>query len=320
MASLTVSETLPQSSAEAIRDFNERYLTVISVQEPSSWVDRFIFPVTSPLTTFPISLMSTKFHETIELSSRFKKMKEQTFDLSVVEYDAGYEAYLLHLKTNAWAYRNWQAVPQRFRIGEKRHLARALSTLLNAGTSTLSPWDGVNFFSTAHKSNPENAAAGTWGNYQSVAVDLNPMSIDPIVAEIIAMQGAVKDENGDSMMADPDEIWLPTDIYTLVSNKLNQAFLANGESNPMAGKIRPVHVPELPSGAFYLVDTKLMSMGIDPMLAATYVPADSLGLRYWDESSDFFKDTSKIKVSQHIWNGVKLVFPHAIRRVAYSLA
>jgi hypothetical protein len=51
------------------------------------------------------------------------------------------------------------------------------------------------------------------------------------------------------------------------------------------------------------------------MLAANYRDVCSLGLRQWDESSDFFKDTGKLKMSAHIWYGFKLIFPHAMRLV-----
>ena len=66
---------------------------------------------------------------------------------------------------------------------------------------------------------------------------------------------------------------------------------------------------------WFLVDSKQLAMGFDPMVAAKFMPADTLGLRFWDENSDFFKDSGKIKVSQHIWTGFRLVFPHAIRLV-----
>ena len=79
----------------------------------------------------------------------------------------------------------------------------------------------------------------------------------------------------------------------------------------------PVHVPELSSAVdWYLVDTSLIAKGFDPMIAANYRPADSLGLRSYDESSDFFKDTGKIKVSAHIWHGFQLVYPHGLRKIA----
>lgn len=312
MASLYVSDQLPTTSEQAIREFSEKYLMALSAAEPSGWASRFVTAVNAPRTTFPMSFMSTKFVETKEQSGRFKGMDEKSFDLKVVEFNAGYEAKLLDLVTNVFAYRNWSAVPGRFVTAEARHVAFQLATLLELGAATPSPFDDVNFFSASHKANPSNSAAGTWSNYQ--AGPLAP-SLTNIAAEMTAMR-AVKDENGDKLGVEPSEIWLPTAKFQTVSDLLNQAFIASGESNPLAGQITPVHVPELVDpDDWYLVDTKLMAAGFDPMIAATYRPSDSLGLRSWDESSDWFKDTGKLKMAAHIWTGFKLVFPHAIRLV-----
>lgn len=311
MASLFVNEQLPTTSEEAIRQFNEKYLMQLSAAPPSDWASRFVLPVGSPRTTFPMSLMSTKFRETKEGSGRYTGMDEKSFDLKVVEFDAGYEAKLLDLTTNVFAYRNWSNVPSRFVMAEQRHVAFQLAALLELGSSTLSPFDDVNFFSASHKANPKSGTA-TWSNLQAGAA---APTLANIAVEMTAMR-AVKDDNGDKMGVNPTEIWLPTEKFQTVSDLLNQAFLASGESNPLAGQIKPVHVPELTDvNDWYLVDTNLISQGFDPLLAATYRPSASLGLRAYDESSDFFKDSGKIKMSARIWTGFKLVYPHAIRKV-----
>lgn len=315
MASLYTNELLPTTSEEAIRQFNEKYLAVVSAAPPSTFADRFITSVGSPRTTYPLSAMSTKFLETKERASRFKSFEEKKFDLKVVEFDAGFEVSLLDLKTEVFAARNWGAVPGRLRLAESRHMASKLAVLLEAGTSTTSPWDGVNFFATTHLANPFGAAvaANQFSNYQSGAA---APTLANIQTEMVAMSAAVKDENGDKLGVMADEIWLPTQKFQLVSDLLNQAFLSSGESNYMAGKLKAVHVPELTdANDWYLVDSKLMSAGYEPMIAAKYQEPSSLGLRFWDESSDFYKECGKIKVSQHIWTGFGLVFPHAIRRV-----
>ena len=59
MASLFTNELLPATSEEAIREFNEKYLAVISAAPAPTWADRFVIGVGAPRVTFPISLMST---------------------------------------------------------------------------------------------------------------------------------------------------------------------------------------------------------------------------------------------------------------------
>jgi hypothetical protein len=317
MASLFTHETLPATSEEAIREFDEKYLAAITAAAPPGWAAPFIYSVGAPRVTFPISLMSTKYNETKEQSSRFKTMAEKAFDLTVVEFDAGYEAKLLDILTNTFAYRNWGRAPSALADGEVKHVAKQLVTLLE-DTAQTSPWDGELFFDTDHRSNPKEVITetqgrkNTWSNLQSGAA---APTLANIAIEMTNMRD-VRDTNGDKMGVEPNEIWLPTPKFQTVSDLLQQAFLASGESNPMLGKLKPVHVPDLTDvNDWFLVDTTQFSKGVEPMIAAQYRDVGSLGLRTWDESSDFFKDTGKLKVSAHIWYGFKLVFPHAIRRI-----
>jgi hypothetical protein len=318
MASLFTNQTLPATSEEAIRQFDERYLAAITAAAPPGWCASFIESIGAPRMTYPMSLMSTRYNETKEQSSRFKSMAEQAFDLTVVEYDAGYEAPLLDILTNTFASRNWGRAPGALADGEMKHAAKNLVTLLEDLNQT-SPWDGLNFFSASHRSNPKEAIpatqgrANTWSNYQSVAADAADLT--KIQAEMTAMRD-VRDTNGDKMGVEPNEIWLPTAKFQVVSDKLSQALINGGDSNPLIGKIKPVHIPDLTDvDDWYLVDTTQFAKGVQPMVAANYRDVGSLGLRRWDESSDFFKDTGKLKMSAHIWYGFRLVFPHAIRRV-----
>lgn len=317
MASLFTNQTLPATSEEAIRQFDERYLAAITAAAPPGWCAGFIETVGAPRTTFPISLMSTKFNETKEQSSRFKTMAEQAFDLVVVEYDAGYEAQLLDILTNTFAYRNWGRAPAALADGEVKHAAKNLVTLLE-DSAQLSPWDGLSFFNDAHRSNPKEVIVetqgrkNTWDNLQATT---KAPTLANIAVEMTLMRD-VRDENGDKMGIEPNEIWLPTEKFQGTSDLLNQAFLASGESNPLLGKIKPVHVADLTDADdWFLVDTTQFAKGVQPMIAANYRDVGSLGLRQWDESSDFFKDTGRLKMSAHIWYGFKLIFPHAMRLI-----
>jgi len=318
MASLFIKDTLPTTSEEAIRQFDEKYLSAITAANPPGWCASFVFPVGAPRTTFPMALMSTRYNETKEMSSRFKAMSEQAFDLNVVEYDAGYEAKLLDLLTHVFAYRNWSRAPGALADGEMKHVAKNLVTLLE-DTAQTSPWDDLAFFSASHRSNPKEVIpatqgrANTWSNLQATPADASDLT--KIQAEMTAMRD-VRDQNGDKMGIEPNEIWLPTPKFQIVSDKLSQALINGGDSNPLIGKLKPVHVPDLTDiNDWFLVDTTQFAKGVEPMIAANYRDVGSLGLRQWDESSDFFKDTGKLKMSAHIWYGFKLVFPHAIRKV-----
>jgi len=323
--SLYEFDKLPATSGAAITEFLDRYIAAQGVVLPPAWVDDYgdTAPINAPKVTFPITQVSGGYVES-NGENRFKSMQEKSFDVKVLEFDMGYEARALDLFQNVYAVRKWNEAPQRFTVAEQNHRAKKIAELLELGTATTC-WDGKNFFATDHPANVSDSSAGTFSNYNAAGLD--PNSIANLMAEITSMM-SVKDENGEKLGVDPDTILLPTAKYMTVSALLAQAQISatsgTGQpntgittmSNPLLGKLRAVHVPQLSdANDWYLVDSKLVR-ALPPWAALRYAAPDSLGLRTWDESSDFYKDTGKIKVSSHIWYGFALVFPHAIRLIA----
>lgn len=317
MGRLFTIDTLPTTSAEAIRVFDERYLAAQGVVQPDSWAETYgdFSPVSSPKITFPISQVSGKYLPTTG-DSQFKTMLETSFDIKVSEFDMGYEAKLLDLFTEIYAYRKWKDVPTLFNVAEMNHRVDGVAAMLELGTST-AIWDGSNFFATNHKANIFDKGSKTFSNYQATPKD--PASVDDIAGEITAMRG-ILDENGKKMNVNPDTILLPTEKFEYVKNKLKQAMIANSAGtasmdNPYLNGLTPVCCPQLTDADdFYLLDSKLIKQ-LPAWSILKYTPPGSLGLRTFDESTDFFRETGKIKVSSHIWYGFGLVFPHGIRLV-----
>lgn len=332
MANLFTVQQLPATSQEAIREFDERYLAGVLAAPPPSWCSDLgeVTDLASPSTTFPIGLLTTKYGETREQAGRFLSMQEKDFDLKVVEYDTGYEAKLLDILTNSFAYRKWQQAPEEFLKAEVRHINRQIAALLQAGTSGTTPWDDLAFFSASHLADPSGpaVAANQWSNYQSSATDITVLA--NLTTEITSMRG-VKDQNGDKLGVEPDTILCPTSAFQAIANLFKQDFVVIGSldgagggtmgtvRNPYVGAMNVVHAPELDdtgnTGPIYMLDTKLTKGLLSPWIAGKYRVPDTLGLRFWDEGSDYFKDSGKIKVSSHVWQGFGLVFPHAIRRI-----
>lgn len=313
---------LPATSQAAIREFDDRYLASIGAAQPPTWSDiGDLIPTAAPMVTFPVSSFALKYQQT-EGESRFKTLKEKSFDIKTEELDAGYEGKLLDILSQTFAYRNWLLGPQRLTLAEARHRNRSIVTLLEAGESASWPIDGVNFFSASHLSNFNDPASTTWSNYQNSTKDV--VSITNLEAEVTLMRG-VLDENGEKIGADPDTILVPTAKYQKLVNLLAQNMILEngtgsaGVTNPFVGKFNVIHVPELTDADdWYLIDSKLIAAtGLVPWISLRWqTPSNSgLALRYFDESSDFFKNTGRIKVSSHIWYGFSLGFPHAIRKV-----
>ncbi len=312
-------EQLPTTSQAAIREFDERYIAAVGASQPTGWADRLgeLIPTAAPMVTFPVSQLRTKYLRT-EGESRFKKLREKSFDVKAEEFDDGYEAKLLDLFTKVFAYRNWQQAPGRLVLAEEAFRHASIAALIEAGTSTTCI-DGQNFFSTAHPANmTDTSIGGTWSNYQSVASDV--VSIPNIQAEVTAMM-AVKDENGDALGVMPDTLLVPIAKGEPVKNLLaKELILENGTgsaatNNPYKGRITVEVVKEFTDvNDWYLVDSKMVKAGVAPWLSLRQTVPGSLALRTFDESSDFFKNTGNIKLSSHIWYGFGLALPHAIRR------
>lgn len=312
-------EQLPTTSQAAIREFDDRYLAYSGAALPPAWSTEIgdYAEVGSPMVTFPISALGVKYQKSSG-QNRFKDMSETSFDIKVEEFDEGIQAKLLDLFQNSYAYSKWLQGPERLRNAEMRFRNRAIATLLEAGASTTG-WDGENFFDTDHPANFADPSKGTWSNYQSSTKDV--LDFSDLEAEVTAMQGAVLDEQGEKLGVDPDTILVPTAKYEPLKNMLAQALIldstgAAAVTNPYMGKFRVVHVPELTDADdWFLVDSKLLGQGLPPWISLRYQAPQPLGLRYYDESSELFRDSGRIAVSSHVWYGFSLVMPHAIRLV-----
>ncbi len=144
-----------------------------------------------------------------------------------------------------------------------------------------------------------------------------------LAEELALFSSSVRDENGELMDVSADTIIVPAAKYEPLMLKLAQALVLGTPSatapatNPFLGRFNVIKVTELTDADdWYLVDSKLLrSQGLPLFVAAKYRPSADLGLRVFDETSDYFKNTGKIKISSHIWHGFGMVFPHAIRKV-----
>jgi hypothetical protein len=322
-------QQLPKTSADAIRVFDERYIAAQAAARPQTWAADLgdVFETDSPDVTFPMSQYMTKYRET-QGENRAVTMAEASERVKVVEFDSGYEAKLFDITKNVFAYKGWEQAPATFPVAEDRHVVKNIAALLEAGDSTAS-WDGVNFFATNHPANLSAPNLGTSSNLQTSVKDV--LSIPNLEAEITAMR-MVKDRNGDKLGVEPDTIGVPTEKFQALVNLMKQDLIAaragesatvrnpfyNPANNPGGnGVLTIVHMMDLTDpDDWYLGDSKLIRMlGLPPWVAMRCIVDPALALRYFDESSDFFKDTGKLKVTSHIWWGFKLLFWQAIRKI-----
>lgn len=327
MAQLNPADTLPESSAQALEIFDERYIAALSVAQPQMWVDMLGESHSTPSMTthYPMSLLSMKYEETIAGEGRFRTLGEKDCELTVIEYDDGVDVELVKLLTNTFAARKWAQAPARMLQAEQMFKLKLIADALHANTE-LCGWDGLSLFNDAHYANGQNTRHGTFDNLQASAKDC--ANLTNIEAESTLM-AEVKDENGDALGVRPDTIAVPRQKYQALANLLKQDFVPSVAGtatvrNPYNGGVFNVieldKVGDNDANDWYLLDSKLIARGVVPWVVAKLsLPSpgfDSLSLRRFDENSDHFKKTSKIAVSSHIYYGFKFLFPHAIRKIA----
>ncbi len=319
---LYTSETLPTTSLAALREFSDRYVLALAASRAAGWADMLgeLAQTNAPMLTYPVTQLRNKYERTLgETAAR--SLDEKSFDIKAEEFSDGYEARAYDLYKQVFAWRRWQQAPAGFVVAEERFRQRLIATALEAGATTLG-FDGENFFDTDHPANLFDSSVGTFSNYQSVAADVTDLS--KIEAESAAMQ-LVKDENGDKLGVKPDTILVPVEKYEKLNNLLSMNMIrdytvAGGSagasvSNPYVGRWNVIAIPEFTDvNDWYLVDSKL-AKELSPWIIMRETVPPSLAMRTFDESSDFFKKSGKLRVESHIWYGSALGFPHAIRKV-----
>ena len=314
MASLFLHEQLPTTSEAALREFDERYLLALSAgADPGDWGAEFEEKIGAPRVTFPLSFATAKFRETKAAAGTYEDMEEGSFDVTVVEYDAGHEAPLYELLNNVFRYRRWTQAPAMIAAAERWFVQEQLAAILEA--NPVCPWDGLALFHDSHQANPKKPGLATFDNLNAAALD--PASVANLTAQMSSMKTEVKDMNGKLMRVTPTEIWLPPAKVMPVAHLLAQNHLASGETNPLFGALKIVEIPQLTdANDWYLVDRNLISQGLAPLIGVSHRPSDTLALREFGEESDYFKNSGRVKKGVHIWKGFGPVFPHAIRKVA----
>jgi hypothetical protein len=311
-------EQLPTTSAAAIREFDDRYIAALGAAPATGWVDALgaLVPTSAPMVTFPLSQLRTKYRRT-EGEGRAKTLGEKSFDVKSEEFDDGYEARLIDLFQKVFAYRNWQQAPARLVQAEEQFRHDQIAAKLEDGENADYLDTGKKFFSATHFANLFDDSAGTFSNYQVTGTDV--VDVTNIMAEVTTMS-LVKDENGNKMGVQPDTILVPYEKSEPLKALLKQAMIANvagtaGISNPYLNGFNVIPVKEFTDvNDWYLVDSKLVRE-VAPWVAMRQTMPGSLSLRVFDEASDFFKKTGRLRIESHIWYGFSLGLPHAIRKV-----
>ena len=245
----------------------------------------------------------------------------------MAEYDEGVEIELVKLLTNTFSAKRWAEAPAAMVQAEMIFKLKLIASALVANTATCG-WDDLALFHDAHLSNPKDAGSATFDNLQATTKDVSDIAK---LEEEITLMAEVLDVNGDPLGVMPTHIGVPRQKYQKIKNTLKQDFIPSTFTpgagtttirNPYNdGSLTVVRMDQLTDADdWYLFDMNLISKGVVPWTVAKLAlqgPGfDALTLRWFDETSDTFKKTGRIGVSQHIYYGSKFLFPHAIRKIA----
>lgn len=322
-----VNEQLPVTAQDYIRRFDERWIGQLAVDpQDSEWVSVLAERVEldTPLVRFPLTSWDVRYVET-RADNRDQNFTDRYFDLKVVEHDAGVEEQLMRLNQYPHLRRQWDEAPARFKLEEAEMEAYNLAQVLinnPAPTDVANSVDGVALFSTAH---PTTGTA-TWSNLNASGATV--LDVANIQAEAVAMGNQVLDNSGRRIRAKMNAVMVPVGLGIPLANLLGQAFIPSAvspvagvttQSNPYFNGLRIIENPYLTdANDWYGLDLNLIARGYKPLILANFDAGPDLGLRRFDESSDHFKSTGRIKISSHIYKGFAPAFGQGIRKVVVA--
>ncbi len=208
---------------------------------------------------------------------------------------------------------------------------RTVATLIETG-ETAAGFDGAPFFSASHPVNPfdnsiEYQGSATWSNLQAAAT---PLNADNLTAEKSTFK-MTPGPDGEELGLEATHILVPTSLddtaYNLLSvqDLILSGALAGGGDGTMGGVRSPhfnsgmtkVRAPELTGSGvtadWYLLSQTALDMDLFPFVISEDATDE---LRTWDESSDFYKSSSRIKVESRVLLEAAFLFPHGIRKIS----
>lgn len=331
-------ESFGASSQRALEDFRLNYNTNLASQ-PATWSQDVgdLLPGDSLKDTYPIAISAIKYRELANQSA--EAVSRLAKDITVIkrEFGAAAEVELRRLKRGDFAYvKKWAenaGEMARARQFLRNHLAADLIlTGENSGTCAL---DGLAFFSASHPINPFDAGItdkdgnATFSNFVAGATPLNSANLTAQKTAFAMTPGP----DGEELGLEADIVIVPTSLNETAFNLLSvQDLLLSGELDGAGGGtmgtvrnphyqrgLKQIRAPELPgtdaTADWYLASSTALMMGLYPFVIAEDTTEE---LREWGEDSDYYKDTSRIKIEGRVLAEAAFLFPHGLRKISGS--
>lgn len=133
----------------------------------------------------------------------------------------------------------------------KKHPDQLIATLMNNGEN-IECYDGANFFSASHPTDPNDPGSATQQNYWSSGKGLDETNLIAVRAAMMNF----KNEKGERLNVRPNLIVVPSALEITARKILQATLTTNGGTNVLTGLMDILVVPELDSDTeWYLLDT-----------------------------------------------------------------
>ena len=309
------------TSQRALENFDEQYSAAL-VSMPAVWTSILgdVISGGSLKDTYPVALNALKY--------RLDAGKPTTFDTKVKEisivkrtFSAGAEAEAKRIRLGDFAYsRTWSMTPAAMARARMFLHNRLVADALEANATC---FDGVAFFSASHPVNAFDSSikyhsSATWSNLQSVATPLTEANLTQEKAAFKMTPGP----DGEELGLEPTHVLVPTSLDDKAYNMISVQDLITSGSTNTTGTVRNPHfksgivnvrAPEL-AGTDTTANWYLVSLTMPDIIPWILSEGDEELLTY-DESSDYYKDTGRIKVVSKLDIEAALVHPHCIRKI-----
>jgi hypothetical protein len=330
LASVAPIETFGTSSQRALEEFRLEYNMALAA-EPQTWAEQIgnMLPGGALKTTFPLNFDAVMYAEKTHENSPAAVAQTKDVEVTKKEFFAGKQVNLRRLQMGDFAYvQNWSQQAQQLARARVYLRNRLVAALIEANGNWV---DGTTFFSATHAVNPFDAniklrGSATWSNVQASA---NPLAAGTLTAEK-ATSIQVAQANGEELGYEYDALLVPSILAETAKNLLTvqDVILDAGTVNGVANAFGGVRNPHFNSGVtyikgvnltgtastadWYLVSRSAIAAGLTPWVISEDATDE---IRFWDESSDFYKNSGDIKITSHVYTNVAFMWPHAIKLV-----
>jgi len=225
-----------------------------------------------------------------------KRLRSGSYSLKTAKYEVSYA-----LQADDLRFDRFGIVAQHMRgygIAQRRLYEDLINEVQANGTTTLCG-DGQYFYDTDHPSGFDGVGATTFSNYRTGKA----LTSTNIISGIVLMSGLV-DANGKKFKIRPNilehstgdleairDIFLAENTAKAIAGALGVEYVGGVSNTGPRGLVTPVENPELPTGTWYLHDTRVMKpflLQIETEPSGLEMRVDPTDPNVWDNDEFLF--------------------------------